>query len=63
VGWDKFGFFSEFNERPTVKRGLDTPEKFEMKEKMKTKEGEEEYANYHSNWVMQGQNENQEKHK
>ena len=40
------------NEREAVKRGLDVPEKFEMKEKMKTKEGEEEYAKMHSNWVM-----------
>jgi len=39
------------------------PEPFKMKEKMKTKEGEEEYAKYHSNWVMQGQNADQENHK
>lgn len=51
------------NEREAVKRGLDVPEKFEMKEKMRTKEGEEEYAKYHSNWVMQGQNDDQERHK
>ena len=34
-----------------------------MKEKMKSKEGEEEYAKYHSSWVMQGQNTDQEKNK
>ncbi len=42
------------NEREAVKRGLDVPEPFKMKEKMKTKEGEEEYSKYHSNWVMKG---------
>lgn len=56
-------WLSVINEREAVKRGLDVPEKFEMKEKMRTKEGGEEYAKYHSNWVMQGQNEDQEKHK
>lgn len=29
---------------------------------MKTKEGEEEYAKYHSNWVMQGMKKDQEQH-
>ena len=38
------------NERPAVKTGLNIPSRFEMKEKLKTKEGEEEYAKYHSNW-------------
>lgn len=51
------------NEREAVKRGLDVPEKFELKEKLKTKEGEEEYAKYHSNWVMQGHNEDKEKYR
>jgi len=51
------------NERPAVKKGLDVPEKFEMKEAMRTKEGEEKYAKMHSNWVMQGQNADHEKHK
>jgi len=51
------------NERPAVKRGLDVPEPFKMKEKMKTKEGEEEFSKYHSQWVMKGQNADQEKHK
>lgn len=50
-------------DRPAVKKGVDIPEKFEMKEAMKTKEGEEEYAKHHSNWVMQGQEKDQEKHK
>jgi len=49
--------------RPAVQKGVDIPEKFEMKEAMKTKEGEEEYAKHHSNWVMQGQEADQEKHK
>ncbi|PMD42845.1 glutathione S-transferase GstA, partial [Hyaloscypha variabilis F] len=43
------------NARQAVKSGLDVPEKFKMKEKMKTKEGEEEYAKHHSSWVMKGQ--------
>ena len=51
------------NSRSGVQAGLNVPEKFEMKEAMKTKEGEEAYAKMHSNWVMQGQNEEQEKHK
>ena len=42
---------------------MNVPDKFEMKEAMKTKEGEEEYAKHHSNWVMQGMKEDQEKHK
>jgi len=56
-------WFGVISGREAVKRGLDVPEKFELKEKLKTKEGEEEYAKYHSNWVMQGQNEDQEKHR
>jgi glutathione S-transferase len=46
-----------------VKSGLDVPEPFKMKEKMKTKEGEEEYSKHHSSWVMKGQENDQEKHK
>ncbi|SMY25623.1 unnamed protein product [Zymoseptoria tritici ST99CH_1A5] len=49
--------------REGVKRGVDVPEKFVMKEKMKTKEGEEEFARYHGNWVMKGMEEDREKHK
>jgi glutathione S-transferase len=51
------------NAREAVKRGLDVPEPFKMKEKMKTKDGEEEYAKHHSDWVMQGQKADQERHK
>ena len=29
---------------------------------MKSKEGAEEYAKYHSNWVMKGMKQDQEKH-
>ncbi|KAF2766542.1 glutathione S-transferase [Teratosphaeria nubilosa] len=47
--------------RPAVEKGVDIPDKFEMKEAMKTKEGEEEYAKHHSNWVMQGMKEDSEK--
>jgi glutathione S-transferase len=67
VSVDKFPQLQEWlakiNERPAVQRGLNIPEKFEMKEKLKTKEGEEEYARYHSNWVMQGMKDDSEKHK
>ncbi|KAJ9648652.1 Glutathione S-transferase 2 [Neophaeococcomyces mojaviensis] len=49
--------------RPAVEKGVNVPEKFEMKEAMKTKEGEEEYAKHHSNWVMQGMEDDSEKHK
>ncbi|USW56212.1 Putative glutathione S-transferase, Thioredoxin-like superfamily [Septoria linicola] len=48
--------------REAVTKGCDVPDKFEMKEAMKTKEGEEEYAKHHSNWVMKGQEEDQKKH-
>ena len=51
------------NAREAVKRGLDVPEPFKMKEMMKTKEGEEEYARHHSSWVMKGQKKDQETHK
>jgi glutathione S-transferase len=54
---------NKINDRPAVKRGLDVPEPFKMKEKMKTREGEEEYAKHHSKWVMQGQQKDQETHK
>lgn len=47
-------WLDRINDKSAVKRGLDVPEPFKMKEKMKTKEGEEEYAKYHSSWVMQG---------
>ena len=50
-------------QRPAVQKGVDIPDKFEMKEAMKTKEGEEEYAKHHSNWVMQGMKEDADKHK
>ena len=50
-------------ERPATQAGVNIPEKFEMKEAMKTKEGEEDYAKHHSNWVMQGMKEESEKHK
>jgi glutathione S-transferase len=39
------------------------PEEFKMKEKMKSKEGEEELAKFHSEWVMKGQEKDQETHK
>lgn len=34
-----------------------------MKEKMKSKEGEKEFEEHQSKWVMDGQKEDQEKHK
>jgi glutathione S-transferase len=51
------------NARGAVKRGLDVPEPFKMKEMMKTKEGEEEYTQHHSSWVMKGQEKDQATHK
>jgi glutathione S-transferase len=50
-------------QRDAVKRSIDVPDKFEMKEAMKTKDGEESYSKHHSNWVMKGQMEDQEKHR
>ncbi|KAL8676526.1 MAG: hypothetical protein Q9186_006957 [Xanthomendoza sp. 1 TL-2023] len=55
-------WLDRINERPAVKRGLDVPEPFTMKEKLKSKEGEEEYAKHHSRWVMKGQEADQKKH-
>lgn len=52
----------KINDRPAAKKGLDVPEPFTMKEKMKTREEEDEYDRYHSSWVMQGQKRDQEKH-
>lgn len=49
--------------REATRKGCDIPEKFEMKEAMKTKEGEREYEKHHSNWVMKGQEADQAKHK
>jgi glutathione S-transferase len=46
-----------------VQRGLDVPEKFTMKEKMMSKETAEEYAKFHSQWIMKGQEKDQEVHK
>jgi glutathione S-transferase len=50
-------------QRPAVVKGVDVPEKFEMKEKMRSKEGEEAFAKHHSAWVMQGMKDDKEKHK
>ncbi|KAL9597312.1 MAG: hypothetical protein Q9219_005236 [cf. Caloplaca sp. 3 TL-2023] len=50
------------NERPAVKRGLDIPEPFTLKEKLQSKEAEEEFAKHHSQWVMKGQEADQKKH-
>lgn len=56
-------WLSAIQARPAVDRGVNVPEKFEMKEAMKTKGGEEAYAKYHSDWVMKGVKEDAEKHK
>lgn len=50
------------NARPATQKGVNIPDKFEMKEAMKTKEGEEAYAKHHSNWVMRNQEADQGKH-
>ena len=49
--------------REAVEKGVNIPVKFEMKEKMKSQESAEEYAKYHSNWVMKGMQDDAEKHK
>lgn len=56
-------WMEEINRRPATQKGVNIPGKFEMKEAMKTKEGEEDYARHHSNWVIQGQKADQETHK
>lgn len=55
-------WLQNIQERPAVEKGVNVPDKFEMKEAMKTKEGEEEYAKHHSNWVIAGQNEDAKRH-
>lgn len=55
-------WLQSIQERPAVEKGVNIPDKFEMKEAMKTKEGEEEYAKHHSNWVIAGQNEDAKRH-
>ncbi|KAI4257765.1 MAG: hypothetical protein L6R42_005473 [Xanthoria sp. 1 TBL-2021] len=67
VNWTEWAesmsqWLDRINERPAVKRGLDVPEPFMMKQKLKSKEGEEEYAKRHSQWVMNGQEADQKKH-
>ncbi|CAN8101708.1 unnamed protein product [Discula destructiva] len=47
--------------RPATENGLNVPDKFELREAMKTKKGEE-YSKHHSSWVMQGQKADQDKH-
>ena len=56
-------WLDRINARPAIQRGLDVPEPFEMKNKMQTKAGEEEYQRMHAGWIMKGQNADQEKHK
>ena len=50
-------------QRDAVERGVNVPEKFKLKEKMMSKESEEEYAKEQSQWVMKGMKDDQEKHK
>ncbi|RMY74736.1 hypothetical protein D0862_14058 [Hortaea werneckii] len=50
-------------QRPAMDRGVNVPDVFEMKKAMKTKEGEEQFAKHHSNWVMQGMKEDEARHK
>ena len=49
------------NAREAVKRGLDVPTKFTLKEAAKDKEKAEKEAKATSSWVMQGQKEDAEK--
>lgn len=67
VSLDNFPEVNEWlgviQQREATQKGVSIPEKFEMKEAMKTKEGENEYEKHHSNWVMKGQEADQEKHK
>ena len=56
-------WLAEIEKRPAIKKGVNVPDEFEMKEAMKTAEGEREYAKHHGSWVIQGQKADQEKHK
>lgn len=66
VGLEAFAGIRRWKEaiekRPATEKGLNVPDKFELREAMKTRKGEEEYTRHHSNWVMQGQKADQEKH-
>lgn len=67
VPLDKFPTIQKWKDaiesKSTTEKALNLTGHFELRDAMKTKEGEEEYAKYHSNWVMQGQKADQEKHK
>lgn len=56
-------WMAEIQKRPAAEKGVNIPKDFELKKAMKTKEGEREYAKHHSNWVMQNQKADQEKHR
>ncbi|KAL3419702.1 Disulfide-bond oxidoreductase YfcG 2 [Phlyctema vagabunda] len=55
-------WLARINKRDAVQRGLDVPEKFKLKEMLKTKDGEKEFEKYHSSWVMKGQEKDQKTH-
>jgi glutathione S-transferase len=50
-------------DREAVERGVNVPEKFELRERMKSKESADAYAKKNSAWIMQGMKEDEEKHK
>ncbi|KAF4554205.1 Glutathione S-transferase-like protein 19 [Elsinoe fawcettii] len=64
---DNFPKIQEWKERieqrDATEKGLNVPDKFELREAMRSKEGEEAYAKHHSGWVMKGQEADQSKHK
>ena len=49
--------------RSAVERGVNVPEKFTLKEKLKSKEETDAYAKMHSQWIMKGMNDDADKHK
>ena len=62
--------FNELNEwlkaiqgRDAVERGVNVPDKFELRERMKSKESADAYAKKNSNWIVKGMKEDSEKHK
>ena len=50
-------------DRPAVQKGLNVPDKFELKEKLKNEKTANEYAKQNSNWIVQDMKEQAEKHK
>lgn len=50
-------------DRDAVERGVNVPNPFELRERMKSKEDADAYAKANSQWIMQGMQEDSKKHR